>query len=78
MRSIERRYNEIKKKNPYWSSYICFCETIRNKRYGEQTVAQWFNKLVDIDDYDKKEKREIIHFLKNLSRNYKSPEGNAN
>lgn len=68
MRSIEKRFNEIKGKTPCASSYICFCETIREKGFSQQTISRWFNKLVNPDDYDKSEKKEVIHFLWELSK----------
>lgn len=68
MRSIEKRFNEIREKNPCASSYICFCETIREKGFGQQTISRWFSKLVNSDDYDKSEKKELIHFLWKLSK----------
>jgi hypothetical protein len=78
MKSIQRKFNDVVKRNPYWSSYACFCETIRYKNYGKQTVARWFNKLVDIDDYDKKEKRDIIHFLQKLSMGPRTTKNKGN
>jgi hypothetical protein len=30
-------------------------------------IARWFNKLVDKDDYDPKDKRKILAHLTNLS-----------
>ena len=51
MKSIERRFDELVKKNPYWSTYICFCEAIRNQKFSKKIISRWFYKLVDKDDY---------------------------
>ncbi len=67
MRSIERRFNNISKKNPYWSSYLCFAETIKNRDFSLRTIKKHFNQLVEKDDYSKKEKKEIINYLYQLS-----------
>lgn len=66
MKSIERIFRQIEKENPYWSSYLCFVETIKRKKFSMKTVIRWFNKLVDEDNYDKSEKNDIIKDLINL------------
>ena len=67
MKSIERRFNNILKKNPYWSSYICFTEAIKGQNFSDQTMRHWFNKLVDKDDYDKNDKKALLSFLDGLT-----------
>ena len=67
MKSLQRRFNNIIKMNPYWSSYICFTEAVIDQRFSRQTVHRWFNKIVDKNDYDKKDKKIILSHLLNLS-----------
>jgi len=67
MRSIKRRFNNIAKKNPYWSSYLCFAETINDRNFSKRIIKKHFNQLVEKDDYSIKEKREIINYLYKLS-----------
>lgn len=67
MRSAERRFNGIAEKNPYWSSYICFAEAIKRQGFSGQTIRRYFQKLVKKDDYDKRDKKEILKYLTNLS-----------
>lgn len=66
MKSIERDFKRISEGNPYWSSYVCFVEAIRGRKYNKRIIIRWFNKLVDKDDYDKEEKNDIIADLVNL------------
>ncbi len=65
MKSIERRFNLLEKKNPYWSTLICFSEAIYYQRFNRQAIQRWFNKLVDTDDYAPEDKKAI---LENLER----------
>lgn len=67
MKSLERRFKNIAEKNPVWSSYICFAEAIKNQHFSKQTISRWFQKLVNKDDYARKEKRAILSHLDNLS-----------
>ena len=49
MKSLERRFNNITKKNLYWSSCTCFTEAIEKQNFSKQTIHRWFNKLVEKD-----------------------------
>ena len=60
MKSIERRFNNIQQKNPYWSSYVCFFSAIERQNFTKQTIARWFNKLVEKDDYSSSDKKAIL------------------
>ena len=67
MKSLERRFNNITKKNPYWSSYVCFTEAVKGQNFRKQCIHRWFIKLVDKNDYDKKDKKSILAQLEELS-----------
>lgn len=68
MKSIEKRFQMISKKNPYWSTNSCFVETVRGQNFSEQTVCRWFNKLVEKDDYDKKDKKQVLAFHQTVNK----------
>ncbi|MDP1814521.1 MAG: hypothetical protein Q8K92_08760 [Leadbetterella sp.] len=65
MRSIERRFKNIAEKYPFWSSLTCFRRAIEGQGFKKRTLYLQFNKLVEKDDYDQKEKRNILHDLVN-------------
>lgn len=67
MKSLERRFNTVREKNIYWSSYLCFAEAIRGQGFGRQAISRWLNKLVDLDEYEKENKKELVAFLLSLS-----------
>ena len=67
MKSLERRFNNIKTRNPYWSDYICFAEAVKGQKFTRDILMRWFNKLVDKDDYAKRDKRKIITNLRALT-----------
>jgi len=73
MKSLKRKFNNISQRNPYWSSYICFAETIRNKNFSDKIILYWFPKLVSPKDYLKEEKRTVISHLKEITK--RSEEG---
>ena len=67
MKSIQRRFDDISSKNPHWSSYICFAEAIKRQKFNKESIQIWFNKLVDKNDYDKKDKKTLLDQLCILS-----------
>lgn len=70
MRSIERKYEIISQKKPLWSSLVCFAETIKGRRLNRQTIRRWFHRLVEKDDYERSEKRELLLWLEDLSNTH--------
>jgi len=63
MRSIKRRFENVSRKNPYWSSYICFAEGIKGQNFNKKIIYFWFNKLIDKTDYSKTDKRVLVEQL---------------
>jgi hypothetical protein len=74
MKSIERRYNKISQKNYLWSSHTSFALAIAGQNFSKESIYEWFNKLVDKDDYDKRDKFEVLNSLVSLSRGVKAPQ----
>ncbi len=68
MKSIQKRFNQIVKNNPAWSSIICFHETVKDQDYSKKTIYYWFSKLVDKNDYDVSYKNELLSFVVKLSK----------
>lgn len=68
MRSIERRFSYVKKKNPYWSTFTCFAHTIRGKNFSKDRIKRFFKKLVNKKDYEKDDKRQILKYLYDITR----------
>jgi len=77
MKSFKERYNRFAEKFPNFSSYLCFAEVIKHHKYDKEKINYWFNKLVDTDDYARKEKKQIVEYLVKLSNpnSVKMPSG---
>ena len=77
MRSLERVFDKIKQENPLRSDYICFAETVKARKFSSQTIAWYFNRLVDKDEHDKRYKKSLLKQLSELSQgDKKAPEDN--
>ena len=68
MKSIERRFNQISKENPNWSSLICFSEAVREGGFSSNMIRRWFYKLVSKDDYQQCDKKLIIQHIDTISK----------
>jgi len=68
MRSVRRVFKRIEAKNPYRSSLLCFAEAVRGRSFSRKTIIRNFNALVDKEDYAKNERKEIVEFLAELSK----------
>ncbi len=66
MRSLQARFNRISMRNPFWSSYVCFADSIKGQNFSRKIIHCWFNKLIDKNDYCKEEKKQILRFLETL------------
>ncbi len=81
MRSLKRVFEKLKRDNPNWSDYTCFSHALSGKGFSKKTISRYFNKLVDNNDYSKREKKEILEWLFSLSKGQKiglrkaNPEG---
>lgn len=71
MRSLKRIFEKIKRENPYLSDYICFSLAISGKNFSKKTISRYLNKLVDNNNYPKREKKEILEWLFSLSKRQK-------
>jgi hypothetical protein len=68
MLALERKFNIVAAKNPYWSSYVQFWSTLQQNCYSEKTVRLNFFRLVNKNDYDKKEQRSVLAYLLNTKK----------
>lgn len=64
---MKEKFKELQENNPNLSSLLVFGRLIRmtpKEDWGGRKITNWFNKLVDKDDYLKSEKRQILEWLK--------------
>lgn len=64
MHSFRYQFREIQRLNPFWSSWVCFCETLKKlKIKNKRKIRKYFNQLVGKSDYAKTEKPQLINYL---------------
>jgi len=66
MKSLQRRFDKIAAEHQNWGSYLIFAKALKKQKFSQRIIKMWFNKLVDKNDYDHGEKKEILEFLYNL------------
>lgn len=68
MRSVNRRFKDITQKNQSLSSFICFTSAIKGQGFSRDRLRRAFYKLVDKDDYSKKDIKMIFNYLEDLNK----------
>lgn len=63
MKSIKRRFLKIQKENPNLGDYIVFARAIAGGNFTRARIARAFNELVPKDDYDQKDKKDLLGLL---------------
>jgi len=67
MRSIERRFIVFTDQEPLLSTIIIFSRSVKGQNFSERMIRVWFPKLVDKDDYEASDRKEIIAYMVSLS-----------
>lgn len=73
MRSIERRFHRNMERYEGWSSLTCFNVAVRGQGFSNRAISHWFLVLVDKDDYQKSEMKQIVHFAERITNIETSP-----
>lgn len=68
MRSIQRNFLDLQKKRPNLSSLTNFIGTVRNRGFSKESIHYWFNKIVDKDDYLRRDKKLILDRIVSIAQ----------
>ena len=65
MKSIQARFDILSRRFPYHGSLIVFGRACRGQKFKRPTVAKFFRRLVDKNDYAKSDTMRLMkHFMK--------------
>ena len=70
MKSIERRYRKIAKKNLLTEPYGILRLTVLGMKYKPRTISTYFDLLVPPEDYNKKERAELLADLNRATNQF--------
>jgi hypothetical protein len=68
MTKLEMGFRNLEKNNPYWSSLTCLAVAVMGKEYGRMSIGQALKKLVAKDDYDKRDRDDLLDNLNKLTK----------
>ncbi|MFA5932439.1 MAG: hypothetical protein WC793_03650 [Candidatus Paceibacterota bacterium] len=63
MKSIKRLFDKVSKENPNLGSVIIFNRIVSGKNFSHDRIARWFNVLVDKEEYDRSDKKDILNYI---------------
>jgi hypothetical protein len=75
MRSVGALCQRVTKREPGYSSYECLAHAVRGRGFSRKTLGVALKNFVDKDDFDPKDKRELLDHLELLTN---TPRGAEN
>ncbi len=67
MKSIKRRFEIVKSKNPHLSDLMVFAGTVREQKFSKDRIRRYFKSLVPADDYYKVSKEKLLNHMYTLT-----------
>ena len=67
MKSLERRFLDICERNPGRSSVVNLNCAVKGQKFTKETLSKWFTKLVDPNEYEKKDRPALLGQLWELT-----------
>lgn len=56
-------FDKEKIKQPYYGTYITLCKVLQESESTYEECEKYFNEKMSKDEYDKKDKKEMIDYL---------------
>lgn len=63
MKFAHSQFEQISRTHPEWSSWTCFCETIKARGYKKSVIKKKFLELVDKEDWRGNNEKELLEYL---------------
>lgn len=68
MLSIKYKFEEVKRRNPDLSDYVCFCRAITSEKFDMGAIRKNFNSLVKKSDFLDTPKKLIFQQMSELTK----------
>jgi len=68
MKTIERRFLSVRKKNQNLGDYSALFRAVKEQDFKRATISRWFSVLVDKDDYDLSDRSKLVKQLSEASK----------
>lgn len=64
---MEDKFKAAQENHPTWGDYIVLRSLVKGKGFRRSYIEKWFKKLVPKDDYDPRDRKELIRQLEESS-----------
>ncbi|MDB5260434.1 MAG: hypothetical protein JWN37_665 [Candidatus Nomurabacteria bacterium] len=68
MKTIQKRFHSVRRKHVNLGDFPTLYLAVKKQGFSRSTISRWFSKVVDKNDYDAKDRRELINVLTKASR----------
>lgn len=63
MKTIERRFAAVRKRSVNFGDYPTPYKAVKCANFKKETISRWFTALVDKNEYEQSDRRELIRQL---------------
>ncbi len=68
MKTIERRFLSVRKKNQNLGDYSTLFRAVKEQNFKRVTISRWFSILVDKNEYDLSDRSQLVKQLSEASQ----------
>ena len=68
MKTIERRFLSVRKKNQNLGDYSTLFRAVKEQSFKRITISRWFSILVDKNEYDLSDRSQLVKQLSEASQ----------
>ncbi len=74
MRSIKARFEHSKASQPLYGDYLHLAIAVRDQNFSNRSIGLAFNELVSKAEYESSERKQLLKYLRTLTRGLKGVE----
>lgn len=63
MKTLEHHFLKEQARRPNLGDYSCLYYAVKGKHFNEETISRWFTILVNENNYERSDRRELVRQL---------------
>lgn len=67
MKTLQFHFQKEQARHQNLGDYSCLYHAVKNKNFNEETISRWFTFLVNENDYERSDRRELVRQLAEAS-----------
>lgn len=63
MKTLQFHFQKEQARHQNLGDYSCLYHAVKNKNFNKETISRWFTLLVNENDYERSDRRELVRQL---------------